>query len=146
MISTFDSVNHLLTTDDLVSAFRSVAEALAPGGFFVFDINTADAYAQWDKIAAIVDDDAALFVRGNYDSVSRLGTTMITMFRFDGEWKRSDARIVQRCYGDTEARAALACAGFSRVESMTAADAGMKGDIAIGRRFYLCRRCILMIV
>jgi hypothetical protein len=132
-------MNHLLTPDDLVCAFRAAARALEPGGLFIFDINTAEAYeSEWGKSAAVVDDDAALFVRGRYDERSHLGTTMITMFRREGVWARNDLQIVQRCYDDREACDALRAAGFARIESRAAVDAGVTGDIAVGRRFYRC--------
>src|SRR5690242_11129208 len=67
VVSTFDSLNHLLTPADLSKAFRSAAESLEPGGLFVFDINTPAAYqSEWGKSAAIVDDDAAVFIRGSF--------------------------------------------------------------------------------
>ncbi len=37
---TYDSLNYLLTEDDLVATFHSVAYALAPGGLFIGDMNT----------------------------------------------------------------------------------------------------------
>jgi SAM-dependent methyltransferase len=40
IICVFDTLNHLLTFDAWLSAFDSVAAHLAPGGLFVFDINT----------------------------------------------------------------------------------------------------------
>lgn len=39
-VCSLDSVNHLLTEDDVSSAFRSVSLFLRPGGIFVFDVNT----------------------------------------------------------------------------------------------------------
>jgi ubiquinone/menaquinone biosynthesis C-methylase UbiE len=37
---TYDSLNYLLTADDLARAFAAVARVLAPGGIFVADMNT----------------------------------------------------------------------------------------------------------
>jgi SAM-dependent methyltransferase len=39
-----DSINYMLTVDDLVAALRSIAGALAPGGLAVFDANSLAAY------------------------------------------------------------------------------------------------------
>jgi hypothetical protein len=104
---------------------------------FVFDINTEDAYAcEWGKASAIVDEDAALFIRGGYDDRSRLGQTIITMFRLDAEWSRTDVELLQRCHAREEVTAALTAAGFEAIISMCASDAGMNGDIAVGRRFF----------
>lgn len=87
-----------------------------------------------------MDEDAALFIRGRYDPRVRLDTTTITMFRRDGAWSRTDVAIVQRSYDDAEIRDVLFGAGFARIESFAAADVGMSGDIAVGRRFYRCAR------
>jgi SAM-dependent methyltransferase len=137
VVATFDSVNHLLTAADLAGAFGCAAEALVPGGALVFDVNTAEAYAsEWGKSSTVVEDDAALFVRGTYDPATRLGTTKITGFRRDTAWRRADVEILQRCYEPEEISSALAAAGFASVESHAAAAVGMVGDIAVGRRFY----------
>ena len=40
VISLYDSVNYLLTGNELEAAFRGVARALNPGGLFIFDVNT----------------------------------------------------------------------------------------------------------
>jgi hypothetical protein len=138
-VCTFDSVNHLTTTCGLIDAFACAADALVSDGLFVFDANTDEAYAsEWGKSSAIVDGDAAVFVRGAYDPASRLGRTDITTFRQADGWSRCDVHLVQRCYSDDELRSALAAAGFDRIESYSAAEAGMTGDIAVGRRFYRC--------
>jgi len=142
-VSTFDSINHLVADGDLVAAFRCVAEALRAGGLFVFDVNTEEAYAsEWGKSSAVVETDAALFVRGGYDQSTRIGTTLVTMFRLgeDGRWARRDAAVMQRCYSDVDIRAALGAGPFVAIESVSAADAGMYGDIAVGRRFFRCRK------
>lgn len=136
-VSTFDSVNHLLSPEALMAAFRCTAEALRPGGLFVFDTNMEDAYEyEWGKTSAIVDADAALFIRGGYDHHSRLGKTIITTFRLDGGWSRADVELVQRCHMSDEVNGALAAAGFRAITCVSAADAGMTGQIAAGRSFY----------
>jgi SAM-dependent methyltransferase len=40
IICVFDSINYLTRAADLISCFREVAKALAPGGIFIFDIST----------------------------------------------------------------------------------------------------------
>jgi hypothetical protein len=140
-VSTFDSVNHLLTIEDLDAAFGCTAAVLRGGAAFVFDINTEAAYAsEWGKESAIADQDAALFVRGTYSAAERLGRTNITMFRLDGGWQRTDIELRQRCYDPVEVARSLTRAGFGDIEVFTAADAGMAGDIAVGRVFVRARR------
>jgi SAM-dependent methyltransferase len=40
ILSLYDSVNYLLTIEDLEAAFQGVAAALNPDGLFIFDVNT----------------------------------------------------------------------------------------------------------
>jgi SAM-dependent methyltransferase len=135
-VSTFDSLNHLASADALQSAFACAARALRRGGLFVFDINTAAAYrSEWTKSSAIVDDDAALFVRGGFDEATQRGRTLVTMFRFAGAWRRTDVEIVQRCYDADDLADRLVTAGFRDAAVSTAAALGMAGDMACGRAF-----------
>src|SRR6516162_7498346 len=53
-----DSLNHLLTIDDLISAFQHVFSVLREGGLFLFDLNTKHKYVTtWSGQFAIVEDD-----------------------------------------------------------------------------------------
>ncbi len=40
ILCVYDSINHLLTFDDWQKVFRNVHNHLAPGGMFIFDVNT----------------------------------------------------------------------------------------------------------
>jgi SAM-dependent methyltransferase len=140
-VSTFDSINHLLTMDRAEAAFRCTAFALRPGGILVFDINTEHAYlSEWGKSSAIVDDDAALFVRGRYAPQTGVGETSITMFRRDGTWQRADVRLAQRSFAVDAIAAALRRSGFGDIVAVNAAEGGMAGDIGVGRVFVRARR------
>ena len=135
-VSTFDSINHLISPDAVQSAFRFVVGLLRPGGTFVFDVNTAAAYrSEWTKTSALVESDAALFVRGRFDESEQLGHTWITAFRHKGGWHRTDVELRQRCYHERELSRWLMDAGFGAATTATAAAAGMSGDLACGRLF-----------
>jgi SAM-dependent methyltransferase len=140
-VSTFDSINHLMTVDRLEAACRMVAGVLRPHGVFVFDVNTREAYeSEWGKTSATVDADAALFVRGSYDPATAVGRTCITVFRRDGAWHRDDVEITQRAFSRDDLTGGLARAGFHDASLIGAADAGMAGDIAVGRLFARAER------
>jgi SAM-dependent methyltransferase len=141
-VSTFDSINHLLTAASVAAAFRFVAEALLPGGVFVFDVNTEKAYvSEWGKSSVVVEREAAMFVRGSYEPTSGIGQTSITAFRLDrGAWARTDVEVRQRCYSEEELSDLLATAGFEQVTARPAARVGMTGDLAVGRSFLSARK------
>ncbi len=67
-ISTFDSLNHMMSLEDLGQVFVRVHGALEPGALFVFDMNLEQAYSadlrQW---MVDVSDEAVKMMRGTYD-------------------------------------------------------------------------------
>jgi ubiquinone/menaquinone biosynthesis C-methylase UbiE len=79
----FDSINYLLSYQDLVSTFARVARALNPGGLFVFDINTPSGLAShWDHHKGARDlGDVAIIGTNSYDPENKLGTISITVFK-----------------------------------------------------------------
>jgi SAM-dependent methyltransferase len=138
VVCTFDSVNHLTALSAVEGLFESVHRSLRSGGILLFDINTPPAFAsEWGKSSAFVTDDAALFVRGAYDALNRVGHTDITTFLFRDGWQRSDHHLVQRCYDGAEVEAAARNAGFPVLEAHPADAVGMDGDIGVGRVFVI---------
>jgi len=83
VVSTSDSLNHLLTVEELVAAFRNVYAALLPGGTFLCDMNT---HAYLPKLGtgnsntSIAEDDHAFIVHTHYDEGTRLAYWDITIF------------------------------------------------------------------
>jgi SAM-dependent methyltransferase len=140
IISTFDSLNHFLSLKDLSAVFRQARQALAPTGWFLFDMNVERGFLDhWRDYFAIVEDDEACVLRGEYDPVQKLGRYDITMFRRRGKtWQRSDIAISERCYEQREVRRELKRAGFNEVLAIDAvADLGLTDHT--GRIFFLAR-------
>ena len=123
-ISTFDSLNHILDLTDLEQAFRCVAEALEPGGRFIFDLNMDEGFrARWHGDFVIDEDPELVIARSAYDEEQRLGTVDLVLMRRDGDtWRRRDLRLSQRAYTADEVEFALQNAGFADVESFDASD------------------------
>jgi SAM-dependent methyltransferase len=138
VLSTFDSLNHILNLAELKTVFLNVRAALAPGGLFVFDLNMRDSFeALWRGSTATVEDEAVVITRGSYDAQTRLGRADVTLFRFeDGAWRRYDVAVFERCYAEEEIESTLASAGFECIEHRDAYELGMRTDVAIGRTFF----------
>ncbi len=134
-VSTFDSLNHIMSIEELTEAFRHVRDALADGGRFVFDLNMEEGYrARWRGSFGIVDDDEVIVVRSGFDEGEGIGSFAFTLVtRRDGGWERDDLTLAQRAYSEREVREALADAGFARVDAYTGADVGHD---EIGRSFF----------
>ncbi|MCA1557418.1 MAG: class I SAM-dependent methyltransferase, partial [Acidobacteria bacterium] len=141
---TFDSLNHLMMLVELEAAIESVHAALAPGGFFFFDMNMESGFvSHWADYYSIVEEDGACALRGHYDREARVGRYDITMFRRRGKlWQRSDTIVTERCYSMKEIKAALRRAGFKEFHVFDAVrDMGLSDHS--GRKFFLARKAAI---
>ena len=117
-LSTYDSLNHLLTLDDLTAAFRSAYRHLANKGVFVFDMNLEAGFqTRWAGNFNIWSDNAAVITESTYNDAEKLATISITIFTKDREgdalWRRNDVTLTQRAYTIDEINRALTTAGFT---------------------------------
>ncbi|HWR54580.1 MAG TPA: class I SAM-dependent methyltransferase [Bryobacteraceae bacterium] len=141
VLSTGDSMNHMLSADDLAATFLCVHKALDRGGRFVFDMNMAEAFErQWHKSSTVTGVDHLLYLRGRYDRNVKLGTTEATLFSKEREWTRLDLRMFQRCYALNEVKKLLLEAGFSMACAQPARSFGIRGRLAAGRTFFAARK------
>ena len=121
-LSTFDTFNHLLSTDDLGAAFHQVHAALADGGRFFFDLNTPQKYRHnWAHTFSVEDDDHFLTVRTDYDDTQRRASFRGTQFSADGDgrWTRSDFEIFERAYDAHTITDLLTASGFTDIDTHT---------------------------
>ena len=141
IVSTGDSLNHLLTPGGLTRSLRGALRLLRPGGRMVFDVNTREAYMrEWRKSSTVAEPDNLIFVRGQYDARTRIGTTEITAFRRQNGWQRLDITLHQRSYLRREMRAALTESGFTGIRIQRADSLGLRGRLSVGRVFVTARR------
>ncbi len=141
-ISVFESLNHIMSVEELRSVFANVYRSLRTGGQFLFDLNREPAFEKyWNGPHLIVEDEHVWASRSRYCAEQKIAHCEITMFRLDREWRRSDVTISQRCHCMKEVEEALQEAGFSGIEAFDSrGDLGMTGDIALARTFFRCRR------
>ena len=142
-VSTFDSLNHILSLEDLQAAFRRIAAALEPGAPFAFDMLSGNRLPDpLDRclLAGARRPRADLCRRGLRFRHPR-GAMQITMFRrLDGEWRRFDTVIRERCHPPGEVDAALRQAGFGAIRREEARDLGMPGRLGEGRTFFVAAK------
>lgn len=117
--SFFDSINYLTEEQDLPRVFGRVADALDPGGYFVFDLNTRRRLAEgWGNTSLIVADRDDLFgaYRSWFEPESGLSPLVLTFFvrRVDEEshWERFDEEHIERAFDLDDVRDDLTRAGF----------------------------------
>ena len=113
-----DAVNYLLSDEDLVAAFQSVADILAPGGVYAFDVNSLKTYRTAFAQTFVREDPGALFCwRGEGEPTFEPGgsaSATIEMFIEDEDdvWQRVTSRHFQRHHEARVIRTALASAGL----------------------------------
>ncbi len=141
-LSTFDSLNHMMTVADLRDVFAGVHRILDPGGLFVFDMNLELAYTadlrQWN--VNVAEDDVTL-VRGLYDFTTKIAETELIWFvRGPGDcWKQHRSIVEQRCYPSEDILRSLREAGFQCIEARDAQKVGVTTDLGFGRIFVSAR-------
>ncbi|MDI6828228.1 MAG: methyltransferase domain-containing protein [Armatimonadota bacterium] len=117
-ISTSDSLNHIMNTDELESVFRNVYAVLKPGGWFLFDLNCEKTYKiRSHEKASIIKPDHVCIVRGTYKPKRKVGKFCITTFRLLGEWERKDITLLQKCHSESKVKRALKRAGFTEIQA-----------------------------
>lgn len=143
VVSVFDSLNHVLTIEELDDVFARVHAVLQPGGYFFFDLNMAAAYyLTWNDNFGIVEDDLVCIVRTEWDGKSRRARFDATIFNTPDGWQRVDLTIHQKCYAAGEITAALETAGFTDIAGYGHEDGEDLGPIddSTARGFFVCRK------
>jgi SAM-dependent methyltransferase len=140
----FDSLNHIMSTDDLLSVFNSVNSALVDRGLFLLDFTTeANFIAHREGVYGIVESDHVCIQRSNYDTATKVGEYDFALFRLQhGEWRRSDFVLKQRSYEANEVLGLLKTAGFKAILVRGRdGEQGLKELSADSRRaFLLCAK------
>lgn len=142
VVSTFDSMNHIMEPLDLERVFRNVEASLCEGGVFAFDLLLEEAYeVMWKKSGFFLEDDNACLICGTYDRPTRMASVKLTLFRDDGGWKRDDVTVTERFHPLGEVVSSLESCGFSGIEvSRAGVDFDMPADEGTGRVFIRAKK------
>ncbi len=143
VISTFDSLNHIMTLEELTSVFRNVHAALRESGLFLFDLNMEEGYKiVWDDNYGIVEDDHVCVVRTSYRLEERTAQFDATLFYLQEGWQRSDLTFLQKCYSEAEVRSALEIAGFVEIHTYAHDEQWGLEELTreAERAFFVCRK------
>jgi ubiquinone/menaquinone biosynthesis C-methylase UbiE len=112
-----DSLNHLLTGDELLAALRGIRRNLAPGGVAVWDLNTLSTYATMFADTHVIAAGETFVVWEGKAERAAEGMrveAVVHVFRerSDGAWHRTASRQEQRHWPAQEIAAAAAAAGL----------------------------------
>lgn len=115
----FDSLNYILEPDRLQAAFARVCAHLAPGGAFIFDVNTEYALAEgmFNQSCMRLSEPLRYRWRSRYNAETRLCTVRMDFSYDPGTGVRESFLEVhrQRAYGKDELTDWLRAAGFGKV-------------------------------
>src|SRR5262245_13996575 len=133
----YDSLNHLMTLNDLQQALSTIRRALKPNAPFIFDLNMEESFrTNWRGSFGKVDDDLVCVVRPSFREDDQIGEFFITVMKQEhgmSKWTRSDIRLSQRCYARQDVLAILRVVGFSNIHVLDL------GAASQGKDFFCCR-------
>ncbi len=116
IISVCDSINYILSPDELFMVFKLVNNYLDPGGIFVFDCNTEFKYMELLGEQTIAEDrDEGSFIWDNYyDEEERINEYRLTLFipEEEGLYSKHTEYHYQRCYSVEELKSLIEKAGM----------------------------------
>lgn len=136
--SEYDAINHVPRRADLLRVFRSVARALKPGGYFVFDLNNRRAFETiWSSTWFLEEDPVSLVMRCEHRPGSWKAAADVVWFVREGPtWRRHHEQVTEVCWTAEEVRAALTQAGFVDPETWDAAPFFKDGFTLPGNRTF----------
>ncbi len=116
-----DSMNYLLTEEDLVKTFKLANNYLEAGGIFIFDMKTEYEFGTKMGNRTIVDnrDDGSLIWDNRFDPVTKENRYLITIYdpvpEEEGVFERIDELHVQKAYAPETVRKLIEKAGLEFV-------------------------------
>lgn len=146
VVSVCDSLNYLLTEEELLETFRLVENYLYPGGVFIFDFNTVYKYEVVIGDATIAENrEECSFIWENYyhpeEEINEYDLTVFVKNETRKEccFRRFQETHYQRGYRLEQIQALLEKAGLTLLE---AADADTRGSVTpeSGRVVVTCRK------
>ncbi len=131
VVSICDSLNYLLSYEDLAATFRLVDNYLDPGGLFIFDMNTEYKYRELLADETIAEDreEGSFIWENHFDLESRINQYDLTLFipvdleaggglnglELEGLYRKYQETHLQRAFSLEEIQRALAGAGMEFV-------------------------------
>jgi 2-polyprenyl-3-methyl-5-hydroxy-6-metoxy-1,4-benzoquinol methylase len=113
----FDSLNYMLTIKDMHDVYKNTYQALRPGGYFIFDMNTIYGLSvEWQREETYIQNEAPDFLeihRHTYDYENQIASVDITIFlkREEG-WERVEETHRERGYPIADIQFLLSETGF----------------------------------
>lgn len=113
IVSLFDALNHLPDWAALRGCFQSARAVCAPGGTFIFDLNTRLGLKRWNNISIQETDEVLLVNRGIYDGGDKAFAHITGFIREDdGCYSRFEETVYNTVFDLTQVRDLLLETGW----------------------------------
>lgn len=133
-VSVCDSVNYILTEEELIEVFRLVNNYLDPKGVFIFDFNTTYKYEQviGDAVIAENREDCSFIWENFYDEEEQINEYDLTIFvrQEDDRYEKYTETHFQRGYTLAGMKEILEKAGLEFVSAIDMDTREQPGDTA----------------
>ncbi len=128
-----DSLNYLLSEEQVLTLFQLVNNYLDPGGVLIFDFNTTEKYRDLIGEQVITEnrEDCSFIWDNYYDEESRINECHLTLFLQEGQeglFRRLEETHLQRGYEKEQILSLLQQAGLVVESVMTMEQAGLPED------------------
>ncbi len=135
-VCALDSLDYITDPADCAEAIRRIYKALNPGGIFIFDVNTPEKLRAMDgQVFLDEDEDVYCVWRGEFDGETNICAYGMDLFQREGEhWHRSFEEHREYAYTQTQLKAYLKAAGFTRIRIY--ADGKLEAPKAGEQRIY----------
>jgi SAM-dependent methyltransferase len=140
----YDAMNHLPSMEAVSSCIRCAHAALAPGGLFIFDINTRQVLGRWNQVSVQEDEEFFILNRGMYEASMDRAYANITGFirEEDGRYTRFSEMAYNIVIDEDGLESALRASGFTDAYRADMADltVPLRDPDPARRAFFICRK------
>lgn len=113
----FDSINHMLSSDDLLQVFKNIYNHLEDNGVFLFDVNSLESCVNvFMGDVTVVEENTAFISMGSYNEEDKLITYNLTAFiKEDNHYIRQDSVVYEKYYSEKTLMKYLKESGFKNI-------------------------------
>ncbi len=132
VISTGDSLNHILKLDELKGVFHNIYSVLHSEDTFVFDMNMEKGFLEnWSASFHISETEYVCTIDSTYDNENKKAEMNFILFtpHTNETWKRSDFSFKEACYSKDEIINSLKSVEFNTIQ--------LHGT---NRAFFICQK------